>query len=65
MKIGDQGDPALQSPTPSDRPALIRIIMSEEAIASRVGIVAESQMPSDDTGKGLDVVLDERKLNPR
>jgi hypothetical protein len=64
VKVGHDGDPALQRPTALNDPTLIRIVMGQETVPSGIRIITESYMTSDDIRERFDMVSDARQLQP-
>jgi hypothetical protein len=62
MKVGDHSDPALWCSTTLYEPTLIRVVVSQEAIAGGIRIVTESHMTPDDIRERLDIVSNAGEL---
>lgn len=56
MKVGDDRNPTLQSSTALYETTLIRVVMSQEAVAGGIRIVIKSHMTADDIRERFDMV---------
>ena len=62
MEIGHERQASERSRFSIYGTALIRIIVRQKAVTGTIGIIAETQMATDDVRKGLDIAMDTGQL---
>jgi hypothetical protein len=62
MKVGDDGDSALQRSTAFYEATLIRVVVGQKTVSGRIRIVTESHMTPNDIRERFDMVSNAREL---